>query len=93
MAIDQAMNLVQETGALTVPLHIRNAPTSLMKNLGYGKDYKYAHSYQGNFIPDNFLPEEIKGTIFYDPGTNPKEAELRKKLSNMWKNIYDYGTQ
>ena len=61
-----------------------------MKNLGYGKDYKYAHSYKGNFIPDNFLPEEIKGTVFYDPGSNPKEEEVRKRLSVMWKDIYNY---
>jgi putative ATPase len=90
LAIESAQSLAKENGALPVPLHIRNAPTSLMKNLGYGKDYKYAHSYSGNFIPDNFLPEEIKGTKFYEPGSNPKEEELRKKLSQMWKDIYDY---
>jgi putative ATPase len=93
MAIDDAQGKVKESGDLAVPLHIRNAPTTLMKNLGYGKDYKYAHSYSGNFIADNFLPEEIKGTIFYEPGSNPKEAELRKKLSEMWKEIYNYNKQ
>ena len=90
MAIDNAIGMVRSEGDLPVPLHIRNAPTRLMKNLGYGKDYKYAHSYSGNFIQDNFLPEEIKGTVFYDPGINPKEEEVRKRLSAMWKDIYNY---
>jgi putative ATPase len=90
MAIEEAQAKVRESGDLSVPLHIRNAPTRLMKNLGYGKDYKYAHSYSGNFVPDNFLPDDIKGTRFYDPGANPKEDELRKKLSAMWKDIYNY---
>lgn len=90
MAIENAIAKVRETGDLPVPLHIRNAPTGLMKNLGYGKDYKYAHSYEGNFVQDNFLPEEIKGTIFYEPGANSKEEEIRKKLMVMWKEIYDY---
>jgi putative ATPase len=71
-------------------LHIRNAPTKLMKNLGYGKDYKYAHSYSGNFVPDIFLPEALNGTVFYDPGDNAKEEEIRKRLSLMWKDIYNY---
>lgn len=91
MAIESALEKVRETGDLPVPLHIRNAPTRLMKNLGYGKDYKYAHSYEGNFVQDNFLPEEIKGTKFYEPGNNPKEEELLKRLSAMWKDIYGYG--
>ena len=90
MAIDDAINTVKNDGALPVPLHIRNAPTKLMKNLGYGKEYKYAHSYSGNFVPDNFLPDELKGSVFYDPGDNSKEEEIRKKLSVMWKDIYDY---
>jgi putative ATPase len=90
MAIDNAIETVKTEGDLPVPLHIRNAPTKLMKNLGYGKEYKYAHSYSGNFIPDNFLPEELKGKIFYDPGVNSKEEEVRKKLSVMWKDIYKY---
>lgn len=90
MAIEAALEKVREEGDLPVPLHIRNAPTRLMKDIGYGKDYKYAHSYEGNFIKDNFLPEEIKGTVFYDPGKNPKEDEIRKRLSSMWKDIYDY---
>lgn len=90
MAIDNAIETVRAEGNLPVPLHIRNAPTKLMKNLGYGTDYKYAHSYSGNFVRDNFLPEEIIGKIFYDPGVNPKEEEIRKRLSVMWKDIYKY---
>lgn len=90
MAIESALAKVRETGDLPVPLHIRNAPTKLMKNIGYGKDYKYAHSYEGNFIQDNFLPEPLKGTIFYEPGNNSKEDELRKKLASMWRDIYGY---
>lgn len=90
MAIDTAIEKVRETGDLPVPLHIRNAPTKLMKDIGYGKDYKYAHSYEGNFVKDNFLPEELKGTVFYEPGNNSKEEELRKKLESMWRDIYNY---
>ncbi|HNW57508.1 MAG TPA: replication-associated recombination protein A [Bacteroidales bacterium] len=90
MAINEAIAKVQEEGDLPVPLHLRNAPTKLMKNLDYGKDYKYAHSYSGNFIPDNFLPSEVKGTVFYEPGINPKEEEIRKRLSVMWKDFYKY---
>ncbi|HPA87301.1 MAG TPA: replication-associated recombination protein A [Bacteroidales bacterium] len=90
MAIENAQALVREKGDLPVPLHIRNAPTKLMKDLGYGREYKYAHSYEGNFIRDNFLPEEIKGIKLYEPGTTPKEEEIRKKLEGLWKGIYDY---
>ncbi len=90
MAIENALQAVRDKGDLPVPLHIRNAPTKLMKDLGYHKDYKYAHSYEGNFIPDDFLPAEIKGTKFYDPGANPREDEMRKKLSGLWKGFYDY---
>ena len=90
MAIDEAIEMVRSQGNLPVPLHLRNAPTRLMKNIGYGKEYKYAHSFDGNFVPDNFLPEELKGTKFFNPGTNPKETELRKKLSSMWKDFYNY---
>jgi len=90
MAIEGALEAVRDKGDLPVPLHIRNAPTKLMKDLGYHKDYKYAHSYEGNFIPDDFLPGEIKGTKFYDPGANPREDEMRKKLAGLWKGFYDY---
>jgi len=90
MAIDDAIAKVRSEGDLPVPLHIRNAPTSLMKNIGYGKDYKYAHSYEGNFVADNFLPEEIKGKVFYEPGNNPREEDVRKRLSVMWRDIYNY---
>lgn len=90
MAIEAALEAVREHGDLPVPLHIRNAPTKLMKDLGYHKDYKYAHSYQGNFVPDNFLPMEIKGALFYDPGNNPKEEEIRKRLASLWRDFYDY---
>ena len=90
MAIEGASGAVKESGDLPVPLHIRNAPTKLMKDLGYHKDYKYAHSYEGNFVPENYLPEELKGTKFYEPGTTPKEEEIRKRLAKWWKGIYDY---
>jgi putative ATPase len=93
MAIEEAIGAVKEKGDLPVPLHIRNAPTQLMKNLGYGKDYKYAHSFDGNFIKDNFLPEELKGTRFYGPGVNPKEEEIRKRLEDLWRDQYDYGNK
>jgi putative ATPase len=90
MAIENAQAIVREKGDLLVPLHIRNAPTRLMKDLGYHKGYKYAHDFEGNFIQDNFLPEELKGTKFYEPGFNPKEEEIRKRLKGLWKDIYDY---
>jgi putative ATPase len=90
MAIENAQAMAREKGDLSVPLHIRNAPTRLMKELGYHKGYKYAHDFEGNFIQDNFLPEEIKGTKFYEPGLNPKEEEIRKRLKGLWKDIYDY---
>lgn len=90
MAIEGAIEAVREKGDLPVPLHLRNAPTKLMKDLGYHKDYKYAHSFDGNFVTDDFLPLEIKGTKFYDPGINPREEEMRKRLSELWKGYYDY---
>jgi putative ATPase len=90
MAIENAQAIVREKGDLSVPLHIRNAPTRLMKDLGYHKGYKYAHDFEGNFIQDNFLPEERKGTKFDEPGLNPKEEEIRKRLKGLWKDIYDY---
>jgi putative ATPase len=90
MAIENAQAMVREKGDLSVPLHIRNAPTKLMKDLGYHKGYKYAHDFEGNFIKDNYLPEEIKGARFYEPGMNPREEEIRKRLKGLWKDIYDY---
>jgi putative ATPase len=90
MAVEGAIEAVKDKGDLPVPLHLRNAPTKLMKDLGYHKDYKYAHSFEGNFVKDNYLPEEIKGTTFYDPGNNSKEDEIRKRLKGLWKDIYNY---
>ena len=90
MAINMAMDAVQKFGDLPVPLHIRNAPTKLMKNLNYGKDYKYAHSYDANFVMQEFLPEEIKNTTFYQPGKNAREEELRKFLKDRWKEKYNF---
>ncbi len=90
MAIDAAMQSAEETAHLGVPLHLRNAPTKLMKELDYGKDYKYAHSYEGNFVVQDFLPEELRGTMFYEPGKNPKEEEFRKYLEKTWGKFYKY---
>lgn len=90
MAINKAQSLVQKTGSLPVPLHIRNAPTNLMKSLNYGKDYKYAHSYDGNFAEQEFLPEEVVNTKLYEPGNNAAEARLREFLKKNWKGKYGY---
>lgn len=89
-AIGMAMDAASNTSDLPVPLHIRNAPTRLMKVLGYGKNYKYAHSYEGNFAEQEFLPEELKGKKFYEPGKNPREEELRRFLKRNWKDKYGY---
>jgi putative ATPase len=89
-AIGRAMSKVSETGDLPVPLAIRNAPTKLMKEMGYGKDYQYAHSFEGNFARMEFLPDAIKDSKFYDPGKNPREEELRTFLRNLWKEKYGY---
>lgn len=90
LAINEAQKIVKQTGDLPVPLHIRNAPTKLMKDLGYGKDYKYAHDYKGNFAEQFFLPDEIKNQKIYNPQTNKKENEILARLKNWWKNIYKY---
>lgn len=90
MAINQAQALVREKGDLSVPLHLRNAPTKLMKDLNYGKAYKYSHDFPGNFVEQEFLPDEIKNTKLYDPGENARENELRKYLSGKWKGKYGY---
>ncbi len=90
MAIDDAQQLVRDTGDLPVPLNIRNAPTKLMKDLGYGKDYKYAHQYQGNFVDEDFLPEKIRNTMLYQPQDNKREKEIREQLAKLWKKRYGY---
>ncbi len=89
-AIGKAQSLVKQYGDLPVPLPIRNAPTMLMKKLDYGKDYKYAHSYENNFVQMEFLPDEIKNTLLYKPGKNAREEELRKFLKERWKEKYGY---
>lgn len=90
MAINQAQSVVRKTGNLSVPLSIRNAPTKLMKDIGYGKDYKYAHNHENNFVEAEFLPDEIKNTKFYDPGKNPRENAQREFLKARWKTKYNY---
>ena len=84
MAINEALDRVRREGPLPVPLHLRNAPTKLMADLGYAKDYKYAHSYAGSFVDQEFLPDKLSGTKFYEPGQNAKENDLRKRLAVMW---------
>lgn len=90
MAIENAIGAVHEHGDLPVPLHLRNAPTKLMKDIGYHKGYKYAHDFEGNFVAENYLPDELSGKIFYDPGSNPREDEIRKQLVSRWEKIYKY---
>jgi len=90
MAINDAQALVKSTGTLPVPLHIRNAPTKLMKDIGYGANYKYSHNYDQGFEAQEYLPEEVKGTKLYEPGNNAKEASFRKFLKDRWKDKYDY---
>lgn len=90
MAINSAQELVQQTGDLPVPLHIRNAPTKLMKEIGYGQNYKYSHDYEGNFVEQEFLPDKIVGRKLYTPQNNPRENELRTRLKTLWKNKYGY---
>lgn len=89
-AISDAQSIVRESGDLSVPLHIRNAPTKLMKELGYGKAYKYAHSFEGSHVEQEFLPEEIKGITFYKPGSNKRESAIREWLRGLWKGKYGY---
>jgi len=90
VAINEAMAAVKKTGDLPVPMNIRNAPTSLMKNMEYGKGYQYSHDYEKNFSPQEYLPEQIKDTSFYDPGKNAREEEMRKHLRGLWKTKYGY---
>ena len=89
-AIKSAQEAVSQTGDLPVPLPLRNAPTKLMKDLGYGKDYKYAHDFANNFVEEEFLPESLSGSSFYKPGNNPRENALREFLKNRWKDKYDF---
>lgn len=90
MAIENALAKVRETGNLSIPLHLRNAPTKLMKDLNYGKGYQYAHNYVGNFVEQDFLPKEIEGTTFFEPATNPAEQRIREQLKQQWKEKYGY---
>ncbi|EOZ97207.1 ATPase, AAA family [Indibacter alkaliphilus LW1] len=90
MAINKAQALVREKGDLPVPLHLRNAPTKLMKDLNYGKEYKYSHDYEGNFVNQEYLPDELKNLKLYEPGSNARENELRKYLNSRWKGKYGY---
>ena len=89
-AINKAQQLVKETGDLSVPLHLRNAPTKLMKELDYGKDYKYAHSYEGNFAIQEFLPDQLSNTKIYQPGNNQREQAQQAYLKSKWKDKYGY---
>jgi putative ATPase len=90
VAIENALAKVKETGNLSIPLHLRNAPTKLMKELNYGKGYQYAHNYAGNFVESDFLPKEIEGTQFYDPSNNAAETRIREQLKQQWKDKYGY---
>lgn len=89
MAIGKAQQTVRQTGDLSVPLPLRNAPTKLMKDLGYGKEYKYSHDYENNFVDEEFLPEELSGTSFYQPGKNQRENAISEFLKQRWKGKYE----
>ncbi len=90
VAIDNAIALAEQTAHLPVPVDLRNAPTKLMKEIGYGKNYKYSHEYAGNFAKQNFLPDELKGKKIYEPGNNARENEIRRSLQTWWKEWYEY---
>ena len=90
MAINMAQESVREQGALSVPLELRNAPTKLMKDLNYGKEYDYAHNYENNFVKQEYMPDEIKGQTFYEPGNNDRERQIRKFLKERWNGKYNY---
>ena len=89
-AIAKAQELVTRTGDQSVPLHLRNAPTKLMKNIGYGKEYQYSHGFEGNFSDQEFLPDSLSGTVLYEPGKNAAEEKLRERLRSLWKTKYRY---
>ncbi len=89
-AISKAQELVSRSGDESVPLHLRNAPTKLMKNMGYGKEYQYSHGYEGNFSDQEFFPDKLSGTVLYDPGKNAAEEKLRERLRALWKGRYKY---
>jgi putative ATPase len=90
MAIEDALAEVRKSGDLAVPLHLRNAPTKLMKQLNYGKDYQYAHAFAGNFVKQEYLPGPLENKKFYEPGSNPREQELRQFLKSRWQEKYGY---
>jgi len=90
LAIGNAQQLVKQTGDLSVPIHLRNAPTKLMKELGYGQEYLYSHDYPNNFVEQQFLPDELEGTVLYEPGTNNRENSTREFLRNRWQFKYNY---
>jgi putative ATPase len=89
-AISKAQELVASTGDQSVPLHLRNAPTKFMKNIGYGKEYEYSHAYKDNFTAQEYLPDNLSGTLLYDPGNNAAEEKLRERLKTLWKGKYKY---
>lgn len=90
LAIDHALDTIRKNGQASVPLHLRNAPTNFMKNLDYGKNYQYSHDGPGNFIEQEYLPDELRGTKFYEPGNSAREQEIKKFLKDRWKNKYGY---
>ena len=90
MAISKAQQVVKETGDLSIPLEIRNAPTKLMKELGYGDNYKYAHNYENNFANQEFMPDELQGLKLYEPGDNTREKAQQEFLKQRWKDKYGY---
>ncbi|MBM3440490.1 MAG: replication-associated recombination protein A, partial [Bacteroidetes bacterium] len=90
LAIDKALAAVDQQGDLPVPLHLRNAPTRMMKDMGFGANYQYVHNHEGNFAEQNYLPEQSRGTKFFEPGNNAKEEEMRRMLQQLWKDHYQY---
>ena len=89
-AINKAQSIVKQTGNLPVPLHLRNAPTKLMKDLNYGKNYKYSHSHKNNFAEQEFFPDELSKTVLYEPQNNPHEIKSKERLKKLWQDRYDY---